>query len=74
MPQGSANLNRNYFLRTEFFLSLIVNKENKENRPEGERGRGRGRGRGGFIGRGRGAGMQFNGQQQRVGVEQVKSS
>lgn len=33
------------------------NKENKENRPEGERGRGRGRGRGGFGGRGgRGAG------------------
>ncbi|EJW85932.1 hyaluronan/mRNA binding family protein [Wuchereria bancrofti] len=35
------------------------NKENKENRPDGERGRGRGRGRGG-ISRGRGFVQQFD--------------
>uniref|UniRef100_A0A915PNW1 Hyaluronan/mRNA-binding protein domain-containing protein n=1 Tax=Setaria digitata TaxID=48799 RepID=A0A915PNW1_9BILA len=39
------------------------NKENKENRPDGERGRGRGRGRGG-IGRGRGFTQQSDNTRQ----------
>lgn len=46
----------NIIFISPFFL---VSKENKENRPDGERGRGRGRGRGG-IGRGRGFTQQFD--------------